>query len=223
MDAITVVQSPKVLVACRAVGLVLLAVLLACIAGCSDEVAPTPPPPPPTQTAAAIEIDQHEVRVHAEQTATLSPRTPVPTAAADACKLLTKEEVAAAIGKPVEQTTATDTGRCSYQGDGEFLNVTLYAGMTEADAKKLFNFKYVNPSIPAGFMESMYVTGLEVDNVGDEAVMAHKPVMRPGSRREVIYVREGSQVFYVLWVTTVFDKEPEQVLTDLAKKVLPRL
>lgn len=203
----------------RALGLVPLLVISASIAACSDGGGPVQSA---TQTASAAEFDVYQSRVHAEETATLSPRTPVPTAPADACKLLTKEEVVAAIGKPMEPATNSRSGMCSYQGDAEFLSVVAYSGMTEDDARKLFNSKYVNPGIVTGDSMHFYVTEREIDNLGDEALIASNPGQSEGVRR-VIYVREGNQLFYIQWFTSVTDKDVTQVLTELATKVLSRL
>jgi hypothetical protein len=228
MDVIAVVQSLYVLVARRVVGVVVLAALAVGLSACSDESGPIPSATPATasitQTAASIEFDVYQVRLHAEETATLSPRTPVPTALVDACKLLTKEEVVSAIGKPMEQTVSSDTGRCIYQGDGEFLSVTVYSGMSEVDAKKLFNFKYIDPSVPSGpFGNAAYSTERTIEHVGDETMIARKPHERAGSERKLIYVRKGNQLFYILWLTTVIDRDVDEVLIGLAVKVIPRL
>ena len=199
------VQVPRAtFVASRAFGAMLLLVLAFGITACSDDNGPVQPP-----TQAAAESD-------------LSPRTPVPTAPVDACKVLTKEEVGAAIGKPMEQSTSSQSGRCAYQGDAEYLSVVVYAGMTEDDARKLYNSKYVNPSIIVANNMNQFATDRKIDNLGDEALIASSPYQRAGAFR-VIYVRKGNQLFYILWLTSVTDRDPAQVLTELAAKIIPRL
>jgi hypothetical protein len=149
--------------------------------------------------------------------------TPVATTAAGACDLLTKEEVIEALGKPMEQVTYPETGRCLYQGDAEYLKVVVYGGLTEEDARSLYNTQWLNPNIPNGVQGggmNIYGNERDIENLGDEAFIG---AFSRGSARRLAFVRQGSTIFFIEWLTTVTDRDLNQVVEDLARLVLPRL
>jgi hypothetical protein len=193
--------------------------------GCLD-TAPAPDPSA-TQTAVAVLNDRVMARYNADATAQAAdpPATAVPTATTDACDVLTVEEVSAALGKPMEQMTFSKSGRCIYQGEAEFLLVTVYAGMTEEDARSLYNSKWANPNIPNGVQGggmNRYSRERELTDLGDEAFLG---ATRPENAtvRRAVFVRKGNKLFHLEWYTTVIDRDVSQVAIDLARKVLSRL
>jgi hypothetical protein len=205
----------------KASGLFLFLLLLLSATACSDGNAPAVPATPagtvkPEKDREALNI------LRATEEAADPPRTPVPTGVADACKLLTKEEVTSAIGKPMEQVTSA-SGRCLYQGEAEYVMVTTYEGMSEADAKKVFDLKWLNPSMPSGTqgIETVYAREREVNDLGDEAFITNSP--RSAVPRSAAFVRQGSKLFIVQWTSSQADKDFSHIVEDLARKVLPRL
>lgn len=207
----------------KSLGALLFLLLVLIVSGCGDDN--SGPTVSATQTADAIFMDDLNKRQAIDATARSAdpPLTPVPTAEADACDLLTKEEVNAAIGKPMEPVTM-GSGRCIYQGEAEYLMVSVYAGMTEDDAKMLFNSKWLNPNIPSGlqFAENIYRRERVIEGLGDEAFVA-KNNERSATVRRAAFVRQGSKMFFVQWLTTVKDKDISQVTEDFARKILPRI
>jgi hypothetical protein len=208
----------------KALGLSLWLLLALGLIGCSEN--PTANETA-TQTALTVLNDGVMARFNADATAqALVPQpTPVPTADTDACDVLTQEEVTTALGKPMEQSTLPKSGRCIYQGASEFLMVSVYSGMTEEDAKKVFNSKWTNPNIPNGITgggTNRYRHAKELTDLGDEAFVGATPPDSPTVRRAV-FVRDGSKFFYLEWYTTITDRDLTQVAEDLARKILPRL
>jgi hypothetical protein len=205
----------------KASSLALFLLLLLIATACSDTNAPAVPATPVGQVKS--EKDAQAIsELQATEQAADPPRTPVPTGVADACKLLTKEEVNSAIGKPMEQITY-DSGRCIYQGDAEYLTVTVYEGMSEADAKKVFDLKWLSPQVPnstQGGVQTLYARERELDDLGDEAFVAGP---RGGVQRNAVFVRQGSKFFIIQWTSSQAGKDFSQIIEDLARKVLPRL
>jgi hypothetical protein len=98
--------------------------ILALVAGCGKNDIPDLPPPPPaaTPTPMPIESDAASSRVGAP----VAMDTPVPTATpfsfgakVDACSLVTKQEVEAAIGHKVLAPEKDDAANSCYFGDPE--------------------------------------------------------------------------------------------------------
>ena len=202
--------------------LVLFLLLLLVSTACSDDNRPPVPSPPPG-TVKPEKDKQALFALQATEEAADPPRTPVPTGVADACKLLTKEEVTSAIGKPMEQVTSA-SGRCLYQGEAEYVTVTVYEGMSEADAKKVFDLKWLNPQVPNGVQgggQTIYGREREVNDLGDEAFVGG--TARNGVPRSAAFVRQGSKLLIVQWTSSQADKDFSRIVEDLARKVLPRL
>jgi hypothetical protein len=196
--------------------------LLLVSTACSDDNRPPVPSPPPGTVKP--EKDREALfALQATEEAADPPRTPVPTGVAGACKLLTKEEVTSAIGKPMEQVTFA-SGRCLYQGEAEYLSVTTYEGMPEADAKKVFDLKWLNPQMPNGVQgggQTIYGRERDIDDLGDEAFVGS--TARSGIPMSAAFVRQGSKFFIIQWTSSQTDKDFSPIIEDLARKVLPRL
>ncbi|HEX8219332.1 MAG TPA: hypothetical protein VF914_08975 [Chloroflexia bacterium] len=202
----------------------LFLLLALAVAGCSDKPGPDLVA---TQTAVTALNERVMARYNADATAqaAVPQATPVPTADTDACDLLTKEEVSAAVGKPMEPVTLPKSGRCIFQGESEFMLASVYTGMTEQDAKNLYNSKWTNPNIPngiAGGGTNRYARARELTDLGDEAFLGETRPDDPTTRRAV-FVRQGNKLFYLEWYTTVTDRDVSQAAIDLARKALPRL
>jgi hypothetical protein len=213
-------RSPHLL---KASSLVLFLLFLLTATACSDETAPVVPATPTGNVKP--EKDRQAILVlQATETAADPPRTPVPTGVVDICTLLTTEEVTAAVGKPMEPVTFAGSGRCLYQGDAEFLRVTTYAGMSEADAKKVFDLKWLNPQMPNGIQgggQTIYGRERDIDDLGDEAFIGG--TARTGVPMSAAFVRQGSKFFVIQWTSSQTDKDFSHIIEDLARKVLPRL
>jgi hypothetical protein len=131
----------------RGLNLALFLLLVTIATACSDSVTPAPVPIA-TQTALQTQNEIERAR-YTDATAQAAGPTPTypPIAVTNACDVLTKEEVNSAIPKPMEPTMMA-SGRCIYQGDAEYLLLTLYTGLTEEAAKKMFNWYWADPSFP---------------------------------------------------------------------------
>lgn len=207
----------------KASSLVVFLLLLLITTACSDDNAPVVTATPSGKVQP--EKDREALFVlQATEEAADPPRTPVPTGVVDACKLLTTEEVTAALGKPMEPVTLSGNGRCLYQGDAEYLRVTTYEGMSEADAKKVFDLKWLNPQVPNGTLgggQTIYGRERDIDDLGDEAFIGS--TARTGVPMSAAFVRQGSKFFIVQWTSSQADKDFSPIIEDLARKVLPRL
>jgi hypothetical protein len=115
------------------------------------------------------------------------------------------------------------SGRCLYQGEAEYVTVTTYEGMSEADAKKVFDLKWMSPSMPSGTqgVETVYARERDVNDLGDEAFVTNSP--RSAVPRSAAFVRQGSKFFIVQWTSSQADKDFSHIVEDLARKVLSRL
>ena len=157
---------------------VILLVLVACGGGAATTQGPAgTTPTQPQATAAGAPTNAPTNAVVPTNAATNAPTAG--SSSAEACSLLTVEEVAAAFGETLDtaEPSADDLySNCKYSGDGG--EVTTFVGKSPEASLSYFNTMKIND-------------GEAVSGVGDEAYWSTDSFM-PG-----LYFMKGGHLFYI--------------------------